>query len=249
MYNLVVDIGNSRVKCAIFIKKSIKKVYQAEQLNSSLLDTILSDFPDTTRAIISSVGRSVDTEIELLKLRLSTVIHYNSTMHSIIDNCYKTPETLGSDRLAAAIGAEFLYPKQAKLVIDAGSAITIDYIDEHSKFLGGVISPGLSMRYRALNHFTGKLPLENISDNFNIIGGETSEAIVSGVQNGTIFELEGYINYYVNKNRDLSVILTGGDSNFFEKRLKNPIFANLHLVLVGLNHVLENSDLNMGMFD
>jgi type III pantothenate kinase len=152
---------------------------------------------------------------------------------------YKTPETLGLDRLAAAIGAHGLFPDEDLLVIDAGTAITFDLIERNGTFAGGNISPGLRIRFRALHEFTKKLPLIEASDDFQVIGQSTEEAIRAGVINGMVFEIDGTIDLIRKKIPEIRPVLTGGDAHFFERRLKNPIFVKFEVTLIGLNRILE----------
>jgi type III pantothenate kinase len=153
---------------------------------------------------------------------------------------YQTPQTLGKDRLAAVVGASFLQPEKDILVIDAGTAITYELIEASGIYLGGNISPGMSIRFKALNHFTGKLPLvQEEKEEVPLIGFSTKTAIQAGVVKGIIYEMDGYINELRSRYPELLVFLTGGHSFYFERRLKNTIFANINLVLTGLNRILE----------
>jgi type III pantothenate kinase len=143
------------------------------------------------------------------------------------------------DRLAAAVGARELFPDRDLLVIDAGTAITLDLIEANGTFSGGNISPGLRSRFRALHEFTQKLPLIEESDQWPLIGQSTEEAIRAGVINGIIFELDGMIDQLKKKYPNIQPVLTGGDAGFFERRLKNPIFVKFEITLIGLNRILE----------
>jgi len=165
-----------------------------------------------------------------------------------VHNQYKTPQTLGLDRLAAVIGANKLYPGKGSLVIDAGTAITYDWVDAAGNYFGGSISPGLNMRYKALNYYTGKLPLISADTGFDTgYGDDTQTAIRSGVQNGIKYELTGFIESYKKDEPELNIILSGGDSIFFDTLLKNSIFAPYvknepYLVLKGLNAAIQNNN-------
>ncbi len=157
-----------------------------------------------------------------------------------LKNHYKSAATLGADRLAASIGAFTLHPNNNVLVIDAGTCVKCNFTNSKNEFLGGSISPGLAMRLRSLQHYTGKLPLVNFDDSFDkVIGQTTEESILSGVINGIAYEIDSFINDYKKNYPDLITILTGGDSAYFVKRLKNSIFAEPELVLMGLNTTLE----------
>jgi type III pantothenate kinase len=152
---------------------------------------------------------------------------------------YKTPQTLGMDRLAAICGA-YSICKGNILVVNAGTCITFDFLDSKRTYIGGSISPGLAMRYRALHTFTGKLPLIVPDMKFNkLIGADTAESIKSGVQLGFLNEVEGIIREYQLKYKDLTVILTGGSMPWLLKSLKSEIKAEPFLVLTGLNVILS----------
>ena len=182
-------------------------------------------------------GLSIKEQIFIRSLSLYTVITLG--IYSSIN--YKTPETLGNDRLAGIVGANKEYPNNNILVIDAGSCITFDFF-MHGKYCGGKISPGLQMRYDALHTFTNQLPQISISDTHFTFGNDTNSSIISGVQQGAIDEMDTVIDTFRKENKDTVVILTGGDCFFFEKALKNSIFANPFLVMEGLNEILDYNE-------
>jgi len=193
------------------------------------------------QAILSSV-KPVDEElIQFLSKNLELFIELDQHTPLPIENLYETPETLGKDRIAAAVGANELFPGQNVLIIDAGTAITYDVVSEKNEFLGGNISPGLQMRFKALNQFTGKLPLINYSDEFQLIGRNTEEAIRAGVQNGILYEIERTIETFNRNYENLQIVMTGGDSIFFDKKLNYSIFVHFNLTLIGLNRILEHN--------
>lgn len=191
------------------------------------------------RAILSSVRPADEELLEVLNQQFDQFLELDHTTQLPIENLYATPETLGKDRLAAAVGANELFPNTNLLVIDAGTAITYDLVSEKNQFIGGNISPGMEMRFKALNHFTGKLPLISPMDHFNAIGKTTEEAIRAGVQNGIIYEIEQNIAFFNRNYQNLQIIMTGGDSNFFDKKLNYAIFVHFNLTLIGLNRILE----------
>ena len=239
--NLTIDIGNTRSKFAIFNKGEIIDVIIENKLSIEAIKSILINYPSLENAIISSV-RDIDLSItSFLKSNFSFFIELTNKTLVPIENLYKTKNTLGKDRLAAVVGANNIFPNSNVLVIDMGTAITIDFINEKNQYLGGTISPGLEMRFKALNHFTGKLPLLEKNKNFNIIANNTENAIISGVQNGIIFEIDSYINQLKHDYEGLKIILTGGDAIFFDKMLKNTIFVNLNLNHIGLNRIIEHN--------
>ena len=153
-------------------------------------------------------------------------------------NLYETPETLGIDRIALVAAATNHYPDQNVLILDAGTCITYDFINADKEYLGGAISPGIDIRYRSLHDYTSKLPKLSATSSFSVLGKNTSEAIHSGVVNGVIQEIEGVINQYQGIYSDLTVVLTGGDTKFLSKQLKNSIFAHQNFLLIGLNQIL-----------
>jgi type III pantothenate kinase len=159
-----------------------------------------------------------------------------------LKNSYSTAETLGTDRLAAAVGANFFYEGKNVLAIGCGTAITYDFVTEAGEYVGGAISPGIGIRFKALNQFTAKLPLVEIDEKFPILASTTRESILSGVLNGAIHEVDGYIDAIHQNFSDFEVILTGGDANFFVGKLKNAIFVVPNLVLIGLNRILYHND-------
>ncbi|WP_423147479.1 type III pantothenate kinase [Rubrolithibacter danxiaensis] len=243
MINLVIDIGNTRTKVALFNNHQISGLNIFESFTAKVLAEILK-VNKIDRAIISSVNAEITELEEYLKTEVS-YIRFHSGVPLKINNQYKTPATLGLDRLAAVIGAEALYPGRNVLIIDAGTCITYDFIDKDKKYSGGSISPGIEMRLKAMHHFTQRLPLVEPDFTFESgWGDETRSAILSGAQNGVFYESLGFIKSYSEKYSDLEVILCGGDSKFFDTRLKNSIFAPAvksepHLVLIGLNEVIH----------
>lgn len=160
-----------------------------------------------------------------------------------VKNLYKTPETLGKDRIANAAGANYYFPGRNVLSIDAGTCIKYDFVNSENEYSGGAISPGLDMRFKALHHFTAQLPLikKMKSGGENLIGQTTKDSILSGVQNGVMAEISGIINQYRDKFKKVSVIITGGDSIFINTLVskKNRIFAVPDLTLLGLNIILD----------
>jgi type III pantothenate kinase len=190
-----------------------------------------------TNGILSSVSFIAEKKIEKLKNIINLSILSSSTKVPFI-NLYETPKTLGVDRIALVVNAVKKFSKKNILIIYSGTCITFDFVNEESEYLGGAISPGIEMRYKSLNVFTSKLPIleKKIAQNF--IGNSTNESINSGVVNGVIQEIEGVINQYKRKYLDLTVVLTGGDTNFLSKQLKSSIFANQNFLLEGLNEIL-----------
>ncbi len=242
MSQLVIDIGNSRTKVAIFDAHKLVKV---ERLDHTDTDRILAFFDD--HDIQQSIVSSVNDDIHILEgilAQRTNYIRFSSHLKNAIDNRYKTPDTLGLDRLAGVIAAKALFPGNISLVIDAGSCITYDAIDHNGVYKGGNISPGLNMRFKAMHTFTGRLPLIKLEDFGGFEGYDTATSMLSGVVNGAISEVKGFIETYQSHYPELKIILCGGDANFFDTRLKSSIFAHTlktepDLVLIGLNEVIN----------
>jgi type III pantothenate kinase len=146
---------------------------------------------------------------------------------------------LGNDRIALVSSASIKYPHENVLIIDVGTCITYDFINNENQYTGGAISPGLNMRLRSLNKFTGKLPLIKLKEIDNFNGLNTKDSINIGVLKGVIFEIQGFINKYSSDNQNLTVILTGGNSKFLSKQLKISIFANQNFLVEGLNELIK----------
>jgi type III pantothenate kinase len=244
MANLVIDIGNTFTKIAVFRHDALLKAENHSAIEAGTLLNLIDQY-HINKAIISSVKREVESWRGLLEEKVD-LEYFNVEMTAGIRNQYKTPQTLGLDRLAAVIGAHKIFPGKDSLVIDAGTAITYDWVDAEGNYFGGSISPGLNMRYKALNYYTGGLPLISADEQFDAqFGTDTETAIRSGVQNGIKYELTGFIQSYVEEERELNIILSGGDSIFFDTLLKNSIFAPYiknepYLVLKGLNAAIQN---------
>lgn len=233
--NLVIDCGNTLIKVAAFSGDSMERKLVFSSAND--LQTYLSD-KDFHTVLISSV--SVPAVQVLEWVHASKKLQLNATLPLPINNKYKTPHTLGVDRIAAVCGAINIYPGRNCLVIDAGTAITYDFIDADKNYWGGAISPGIAMRFNALHTLTERLPLISATEHFKLVGDSTESCIQSGVLNGVIGEMKEFIESYRKLYPDLGVVLTGGDTFFFENNLKQPIFAARDLVLSGLNRILQH---------
>lgn len=235
--NLIIDIGNTRVKAALFKNDLLieKKLYN--QVSEILSDVVF--ILRAKQAIVGSVVDGLDSFYTNLNTIIPTVI-YTSNTKVPITNLYQTATTLGSDRLCASVGGYYLYPDSNVLVVDAGTCIKYNFTNSKNEYLGGGISPGIQMKFKALHQFTSKLPLvETDYDDIDLIGNNTSKSILSGILNGSIAEIDGIINQYKLLYPDVICILTGGDSEYLAKRLKNSIFAHQNLVLKGLNDILN----------
>ncbi len=242
MQNLILDFGNTLFKAAVFDKGEMLYRNSGTQLRVDDLKALKQQFPQLSQVIYSRVI-DLNPELEDFLQREFHCLEFKSDTPIPIQNQYKTPESLGLDRLAAAVGASILFPKKELLVIDAGSSITYERLTKKGIYLGGAISPGIQMRFKSLHHFTGKLPLIHISSGkTNLLGQNTEESILSGVLNGILAEVNGIIRQYKKAHPDILIIFTGGDLKYFDKNLKNNIFAAENLVLQGLNFILEYND-------
>ena len=235
--NLCIDRGNSSTKVGIFIQSSLIESFNLELFGKRELTSILNKY-QIDCCILSSVISFNDSLATELKRKIQKVIELSDKTIIPIKNSYLTPETLGKDRLAGVVGAAYLKPGNDILVIDAGTAITYDFIDSYQNYWGGNIAPGLSMRLRSLHEFTKLLPIVVPKIESPFLGNNTESAILSGALYGIAFEIDGYIETLRIKYPQLSTFLTGGSTFYFDTKLKNAIFAERNLVLIGLNRIL-----------
>lgn len=234
---LAIDIGNTRIKCAVFEQHTIIQCFVFNKENADEnFKKILKLYPKITYGITSSVGKIEERVIKNLAKEITLEIINHQTKVPFL-NLYATPTTLGIDRIVLAVGATLKFPAQNRLVIDAGTCITYDFIDSKNNYLGGAISPGVSLRLKSLHTFTAKLPLLDVAYPENFIGHSTQESILSGVIHGVFHEINGFIDQYSDKYEDLTIILTGGDAIFLAKNIKNTIFANSNFLLESLNEL------------
>lgn len=239
--NLIVDIGNTIAKLAIFEDDKLLDVVCTSNDTLSGLSEFVRKY-GVKKGIVSTVIDISDVAKEKLSSACVDFLMMDYGIKLPIMNLYKTPETLGSDRIAAVVGANMICPNRNVLVIDAGTCITYDFIDSENRYHGGNISPGIKMRFRALNEFTSRLPHVDAKKDIPDLGYDTETAVMSGVVNGVTHEIEGFINMMEGKYPGLFVFLTGGDAFSFDINLKNRIFADKFLVLRGLNRLLEYNE-------
>lgn len=235
--NLVIDIGNTRVKTAVFKENTMLNNDSLNLVNfSDHVDKIIQKYP-IKHVIISSVGDFKDEFIDFFdpSVKVCTLTRHTKIP---VSNEYKTPKTMGVDRIALIAAAVHKFPNTSVLVIDAGSCITYDFVNDKKQYFGGSISPGIKMRYKALNSFTKNLPHLSAVNQIPIFGDSTKNAIHIGVLNGVIQEIEGVISQFKAKYKKLTVVLTGGDTIFLAKNIKSTIFANPNFLLEGLNSIL-----------
>ena len=236
---LTIDVGNTRIKGAVFEDTILLEQFVFMKTDYQInIQTILKKHQKTTHLVIASVGL----------LEKDSFLHYDDHLkvHFISHkdpfpfvNHYATPHTLGIDRMVLAAGATLQFPKQNRLVIDVGTCVTYDFVDQNDIYLGGAISPGLRLRYDSLHNYTAKLPLLTSEDPDYFIGKSTAESIHSGVVNGFVYEIDGFIEEYKAQYSNFIIILTGGDTDFLAKRLKNTIFANSNFLLESLNQTFQ----------
>ena len=245
MKNLIVDVGNSSAKIALFDGDTL--IEQLCVSHEALPEALRELGTDATirAAIISSVIPLSPAVEDALATLPFPCLHMSAQLKMPFHIAYKTPETLGPDRLAAVAEAYAQQPGHDLLVIDAGTAITYDILTADGTYHGGQISPGINMRFKALHHFTGKLPLVNREGERTPIGDTTETAIREGVLQGVNKEIEGYIQEYTTKHPRLFVFLTGGDAFLLDNRVKSRTFADNLLVTKGLNRILtlNNEDI------
>lgn len=236
--NLIIDIGNTMAKAAVFDGEKMVEVQAASNQSLDWLTTLCGRFP-VSQGIIATVidlNEQVQADLAALPFPLLWLNHHTPLP---ITNLYETPETLGYDRVAAVVGANARFPGRDILVIDAGTCVTYEFVDSAGRYHGGNISPGLQMRFKALNRFTGKLPLVEAEGRKLPLGRDTETAIRGGVLKGMEYEISGYIASMKHKYPQLLVFLTGGDDFSFDSNVKSIIFADRFLVLKGLNRILN----------
>lgn len=239
MQTVCLDVGNTRMKVGIFQPNT-----EAEYLvfDNYDLDTIIhlqQQYVDS-KFVLSSTAQLDEQFIQQLK-KSSSFLEINHQTELPFKNLYKTPNTLGEDRVAAVAGAISLYPQRNCLIIDAGTCITLDFINSDREYLGGSIHPGVEMRLKAMHTFTDKLPLAEKKWSDSMIGGTTNECLTVGAVRGAVIEIDSFISEYQKSHSDIVVIITGGDSDLFFYNLKNKIFAHPNLVLIGLHKIAQNN--------
>lgn len=234
--NLVLDFGNTRIKAGVFdgdvlkikaVESTVEEVFkllQKYQFDSCIIATVVELSTETLHFIEEK----------------TTCIIFNAHTQTPIRNLYQSINTLGSDRLAACCGAYLIFKGQSFLVIDAGTCLKYNYTDKNGNFIGGGISPGLNMRFKAMHEQTSKLPLIKFDEHFNdLIGINTQNSLRMGAQLGMIAEVKGIIDLYQQLDPHVNIVLTGGDASYLQKGLKNGIFADPDLILKGLNSILN----------
>jgi type III pantothenate kinase len=239
---LTIDIGNSKIKITSFKNDSIAQhfvVDMEEDINNEWISKNIRE--EIKGIIICSVRKNISDQLLSLQKKYDPFIIFTHNTPIPIRNTYETPEKLGIDRLASAIGAYSVFPDKNCLIIDAGTAITFDLLSEKGEYLGGSISPGINTRFRSLAQYTQKLPLLELNKLNKYPAKSTEDSIQNGVQLGLIYEAEGYISEIKKYFPGLYVLVTGGDYDFFETNLKKPIFAEPNLIAKGLYRILKHN--------
>jgi len=241
---MVIDIGNTRTKIAVFNENSMLECQSVKGNFTSHLIELVATHGMPSACIISRVTMNEEEITEALApVSSARLIFFRIGLLLPLKVLYKTPESLGNDRLANACGAWNLYPGQNSLVVDMGTCIKYDFVSESGTYPGGSISPGLSMRYKALTRFTSQLPYYKPVEEFPELTGQSTEgAMRSGIENGILEEVKGIILRYQELFDQTQIILTGGDSSKFADKLKSPIFVAPNLTLTGLKVILDQND-------
>lgn len=237
--NLIVDIGNTLAKLAVTDGGRVVAQCGAERFRPEQARDLLRAWPAVTRAVVSSTRGDGEEASAALRQYVSYCLEFTPRTPVPLRNGYRTPETLGRDRLAAAVGAAELFPSAPVLVVDFGTALTIDLVTADGTFRGGFISPGVRTRFRALHDYTAKLPLCSPTETLQPLGDTTESCIAQGVMAGVAYEIEGHIARMETEHAGLRTIFTGGDAKYFVKRIKKTIFADCNLVFRGLDRILE----------
>ena len=237
MANLIVDEGNTLCKIAVMEGEEVLSESVAQEFDMAHVEAIVERY-SVAQAIVASTRGGAERICGELRSKIARVLHFTSQTEVPIAIDYASRETLGADRIAAAVGVVCDMGIENALVVDMGSAITFDVI-ENGAFKGGNISLGVAMRFRALNDYTAALPLCEATEPNGAFGSTTREAIEQGVMQGVLYEIEGYAERVLQKNEKNSIIFCGGDAESFVNRIKNAIFAPRKLMFTGLNRILE----------
>lgn len=244
--NLCIDQGNSRTKVALMTDEGrMIQHFIYKSFSSADVERLFALY-DITNSIISSVINIEPAIVNALNRLSQHFVLFDHNTPIPIKNGYDTPETLGQDRLAAAVGAQQLCPNENLLIIDVGSAITYDFVSEKGEYVGGNIAPGLKMRFTMLQRMTKKLPLVEVGENelIPLFGKNTRDAIAAGVIRGVAYEVKGYMRTLREKTTHFQTYITGGNASFIlnatrsSRTEKREIHHEKHLVLIGLNTIL-----------
>lgn len=235
--NLVIDQGNTAIKIAVFDGKDlIHRIQFPISEIAEIVSWINQYISENSNIIHASVGQNI---LDLNQFKCSTKLLMNKSLKIPIENVYRTPETLGQDRIANACALSVLAKNKNALCIDLGTCIKYDFVNNENQYLGGAISPGLNMRFQSMHDYTAKLPFIQPEKIESFIGADTKSSLLAGVMVGIEDEINGFINRYSHDYSDLTIFMTGGDANHFDKGIKKPIFVTPDLTLIGLNEILQ----------
>lgn len=237
MANLIIDEGNTLCKIAVLDKSEVLCEAASEEFDMAVAAQMIEQFA-VDKAVVASTRQGAEKICEQLRSKIRRVLHFSSQTEVPIEIDYSSRQTLGADRIAVAVGVVCEMGIKEALIVDMGSAITFDII-ENGAFRGGNISLGVAMRFKALNQLTASLPLCEATEPNGEFGRSTTEAIEQGVMQGILYEIEGYVGRIFEKNDKKSIIFCGGDAESFVNRIKNAIFAPRKLMFTGLNRILE----------
>jgi type III pantothenate kinase len=235
--NLVLDFGNTRIKSGIFNKAQLVETGACQSPEELLAK--LRHLKNISHCLVASVNDNHVQVLEECRSRFNTILFEAGTPVPI-KNLYGSALTLGSDRLAAAVGSHTLYPDKNVLTIDAGTCIKYNFVNAHNEYLGGAISPGIPMRLKAMHEYTRRLPLVEFDRDYQKLTGATSrESILSGALIGAACEVDAMIARYRDAYQGLVAVVTGGDAPYLSAQLKSRFFTNQNILLVGLNAILN----------
>ena len=238
--NLVLDAGNTNTKIGIFNHKKLIHNTSTQSFSTDFLEKIIFEYNKINIACVSNTSSSIDYLARIFKKHNIKLINVDNNCILPIEIKYKTPETLGSDRIALAVGAYKKYNNNV-LVIDCGTCITYDFM-LHNIYMGGQITPGLKIRLQALNNFTENLPSVNFESVIEFIGTTTKDSILSGLYYGVISEINGIIQRYKSRYSNIKIILTGGDAHCFNNKIQDLNFIDPYLLMEGLNHIIATNE-------
>lgn len=240
--NLVVDSGNTSTKVAVMDGETTVREWRFDRFTQGDADAIIAGY-SPSKAIVASTGGDGERICAMLEGRVDFLLRMSPLTPVPIGIDYDTPETLGTDRIAAAVGAVEVYGAGDMLIVDMGTAITFDFV-EGGVFRGGNISLGVGSRFRALHDYTAHLPQCGITGIDGSLGRSTRTAIEQGVMRSVLYEIKGYADEFLQKNPQIRIIFCGGDAKCFVNRIKNAIFANCNMMYIGLNRILEYNATN-----
>lgn len=237
--NLCIDWGNTSVKASIFQDERLAEIKTFSGADAEMELSALINQYKPVKAILASVTNHPAALEDMVKSQVKSYIKLDGNTRLPVMSAYATPETLGADRLALAVGAWAVYPDKNTLIVNVGTCVTYNFTQKNKTFRGGAISPGLHMRLKAMHEFTDKLPLVPVEGELLLLGYDTATCMRSGAVYGMACEIDGMVNEYAAQYQDFNAILTGGDAAFFAGKLKSKIFADSELLSRGLNLILN----------